>query len=340
MSILADTQQHARQRLTDGSDDDAWALVLAAGEGSRLRALTMTPAGAHVPKQFCSLLGGASLMDEALERAESVAPRGRVCAIVAAQHRRWWERLPERLPASNVIVQPENRGTANGILLALTRISERDRNARVVLLPSDHHVEDEPTLAGSLRCAGEHLRLRPDEILLLGIQPGEADPELGYIVPGRRFPQGTLGIAEFVEKPTAPIARQLIEKGALWNSFILAATAGALLRLLRQRFPEIVDAMRDVVRRDRHRPDNPIATARLYAHLPSLDFSRDVLSTEREPTLRVLAVPECGWSDLGNPTRIAATLRQARSTQHLGRSAFGRSAQISLAARLKAVRQA
>lgn len=279
-------------------------------------------------------------MDEALERAESVAPRGRVCAIVAAQHRRWWERLPERLPASNVIVQPENRGTANGILLALTRISERDRNARVVLLPSDHHVEDEPTLAGSLRCAGEHLRLRPDEILLLGIQPGEADPELGYIVPGHRFPQGTLEIAQFVEKPPASIARQLIEKGALWNSFILAATAGALLRLLRQRFPEIVDAMRDVVRRDRHRPDNPIATARLYAHLPSLDFSRDVLSTEREPTLRVLAVPECGWSDLGNPTRIAATLRQARSTQHLGRSAFGRSAQISLAARLKAVRQA
>src|SRR6188768_774946 len=340
MSTLADPQQYARQRLTDGSNDDAWAVVLAAGEGSRLKALTMTPAGAHVPKQFCSLLGGPSLMDEALRRAESVAPRGRVCAIVAAQHRRWWERLPERLPASNVIVQPENRGTANGILLALTRISERDRNARVVLLPSDHHVGDEPRLADSLRCAGEHLRFRPDEILLLGIQPGEADPELGYIVPGDRFRQGTLEIAKFVEKPAAPIARQLIEKGALWNSFILAATAGALLRLLRQRFPEIVDAMRDVVRRDRHRPDNPMATAGLYACLPTLDFSRDVLSIEREPTLRVLAVPECGWSDLGNPTRIAATLRQVRTTQHLRKSAFGRSAQISLAARLEAVRQA
>jgi mannose-1-phosphate guanylyltransferase len=170
---------------------------------------------------------------------------------------------------------------------------------------------------------------------LLGIQAGEADPELGYIVPGDRSRQGTFEIARFVEKPTAPIARQLIENGALWNSFILAATVQALLRLLRQRFPEIVDAMRDVVRRDRHRPDNPIATAGLYSCLPSLDFSRDVLSNEREAALRVLAVPECGWSDLGNPKRIAATLRQARTTQRLGSFAFGRSAQISLAARLE-----
>jgi mannose-1-phosphate guanylyltransferase len=338
MSTLAELQQHARQRLIDRNDgdDNAWALVLAAGEGSRLRALTMTPGGTHVPKQFCSLLGQSSLIDEALDRAESVAPRARVCAIVAAQHRRWWERLPERLPASNVIVQPENRGTANGILLSLAHIAERDRNARVVLLPSDHHVEDEATLADSLRCARANLRSRPHEILLLGIQPGEADPELGYIVPGRRSPQGTFEIAKFVEKPSASIARQLIETGALWNSFILAASVQTLLRLLRRRFPEIVDAMCDAVRRDRHRPHNLLATAGLYARLPSLDFSRDVLSNETEPTLRVIAVPECGWSDLGNPTRIAATLRRSRTFEQ-ARYAFRRSAQISLAARLEKV---
>jgi mannose-1-phosphate guanylyltransferase len=338
MSTVAERQHDGSQGHLDRSDGDdtVWAVVLAAGEGSRLKALTMTPGGTHVPKQFCSLLGGSSLIDEALDRADSVAPRGRVCAIVAAQHRRWWERLPERLPASNVIVQPENRGTANGILLSLAHIAERDRNARVVLLPSDHHVEDEPTLRDSLRCAGALLRSRPDEILLLGIRPGEADPELGYIVPGARSPQGTFEIAKFVEKPKALIARQLIETGALWNSFILGASARTLLRMLRRRFPEIVDAMCDAVRRDRHRPDNPVATAALYACLPTLDFSRDVVSNATEPTLRVLAVPECGWSDLGNPTRIAATLRRARTIEQV-RSAFRRSAQVSLAARLEKV---
>jgi mannose-1-phosphate guanylyltransferase len=342
MSARADSLQYARHRLTDRNDnaDDAWALVLAAGEGSRLKALTMTPSGAHVPKQFCSLVGGPSLMDEALDRAESVAPAERVCAIVAAQHRRWWERLPERLPISNVIVQPENRGTANGILLALTWIAERDSNARVLLLPSDHHVEDEPKLAVSLRSAREHLGVRGDEILLLGIQAREPDPELGYIVPGERSAQGIFEIAKFVEKPAAPLARRLIERGALWNSFILAAAARTLLRLLSRRFPEIAGAMCDAVRRDRHRPDDPIATARLYACLPSLDFSRDVLSSVRESTLRVLAVPECGWSDLGNPTRIAATLRQARPAERRGKFAFGSSEHVNLAAQLERARRA
>ena len=68
-----------RQLLADGRDREAaamstWALVLAAGEGSRLRALTTTN-GVAVPKQFCSLQGGPSLLQEALHRAEAVAPR-------------------------------------------------------------------------------------------------------------------------------------------------------------------------------------------------------------------------------------------------------------------------
>ena len=55
-----------------------WALVLAAGEGSRLRALT-THGGIAVPKQFCSLQGGPSLLQEAILRAEAVVPRQRIC---------------------------------------------------------------------------------------------------------------------------------------------------------------------------------------------------------------------------------------------------------------------
>ncbi len=329
-----------RQNPLQGSVDlnegeSAWALVLAAGEGSRLKALTMMPSGVHVPKQFCSLLSGPSLVHEALHRAQFIAPRERVYTIVAAQHRCWWERLPGQLSASNVIVQPENRGTANGILLGLTHIAERDRNARIVLLPADHHVREEPTLAASLRCAVEHLRLRPNEILLLGIAPDEPDPELGYIVPGDRARLGTFEVSQFVEKPTTPRARELIENGALWNAFIVAATAQSLLDLLAIRYPEIVTAMRDVVRRDLHRPDNPIATAELYECLPSLDFSRHVLGNGREARLRVLPVPPCGWSDLGTSTRLAETLRQVRGDRRPRETVLGMSTPLSLAARLE-----
>jgi len=73
------------------SGANVWALILAAGEGSRLRGLTTTPGGLSVPKQFCSLQGGPSLLEETLWRAESVTQRRRMVTVVAAQHRRWWE---------------------------------------------------------------------------------------------------------------------------------------------------------------------------------------------------------------------------------------------------------
>jgi mannose-1-phosphate guanylyltransferase len=324
-----------RSGLATGNEN-AWAVVLAAGEGSRLRALTMTPSGVHVPKQFCSLLSGPSLLHQAISRARSIAPNERICTIVAAQHHRWWASLP----ASNLIVQPENRGTANGVMLALLHIQERDPCAQIVLLPADHHVQDEPTLAESLRCALMHLRMRPHETLLLGIEAEEPDPELGYIVPGDRSRDGTFEVLQFVEKPSAERARELIDNGALWNAFIVAASVRALLHVLAGRFPEIVSEMRAAVRKDLLCPPNATATAELYERLPHLDFSRDVLGNGQDANLRVLPTPQCGWSDLGTSKRVDKTLRQVRSRPRSMEASVSVNTYISLAERLEGLRGA
>jgi mannose-1-phosphate guanylyltransferase len=84
---------------------DTWAIVLAGGDGSRLRALTTTVSGVAVPKQYCSMWGGASLLEDALIRAAAVAPLRRICTVVAAPHRRWWSISLEHQPSENVIVQ-------------------------------------------------------------------------------------------------------------------------------------------------------------------------------------------------------------------------------------------
>ena len=310
--------------------NNTWALVLAAGEGSRLRSLTTTDNGVAVPKQFCSLHGGPSLLQEALHRAEAVAPRSRICAVVAAQHRHWWEGPLWSLPASNIVVQPENRGTAIGILLPLLHIAARDPEARVVLLPSDHHVHDEATLARSLRQAAVQAARRPDEIFLLGVEPEEADSELGYIVPERSDLRGTFYVSQFVEKPSYTLARQLLAQGAMWNVFIMAGSVRAFLRLFERRFPEIVMDMRGVIRHALQMTDDDVATLDLYERLPSLDFSRHVLEAQ-ESYLRMLPVPQCGWSDLGTPKRVAETLSripQAAASAH----AFVASAFVNLAA--------
>jgi mannose-1-phosphate guanylyltransferase len=286
-----------------------WALVLAAGEGSRLRALTTAASGTSVPKQFCSLYDGPSLLQEALGRALAVAPEAQICAVVAAQHRHWWGGALSSLPAKNVIVQPQNRGTAIGILLPLLHILSRDLDARVVLLPSDHHVREETLLTAAMRDALEQLAWRPRESVLLGLQPEEPNPELGYIVPGASDGRGALMVTRFVEKPSPAIARELIAAGGLWNAFIVVSTALALLELFLARAPGIVNAMRRALRSDEEAHSGGTAIGELYRKLPILDFSRDIIAGQ-ELALRTLPVPPCGWSDLGTPKSVARALSQ------------------------------
>jgi mannose-1-phosphate guanylyltransferase len=286
-----------------------WALILAGGEGSRLRSLTTTVAGVAIPKQYCSLRGGCSLLHEALKRAESIALPQQICAVVASQHRDWWQTALQQLPPKNVVIQPGNCGTASGILLPLLAIMTWDPDGTVVILPSDHHVEDEAILAGALREAVRSLGLHPNDVLLLGIAPDEPDPELGYIVPGMTDGKGTAAVLKFVEKPQAAEAKKLIAEGALWNAFIMAGRAEALLSLFAENAPELLLRMRRALEESSQRSD-PATLEHLYRTLTPLDFSRHILRGQ-EAHLRVMRVPPCGWTDLGTPKRVAVMLGRA-----------------------------
>jgi mannose-1-phosphate guanylyltransferase len=284
---------------------NTWAVVLAAGDGTRLSTLTTDSDGNPVPKQFCSLNGGGSLLHEALQRATRVVPRERVCAIVADQHRPYWRLDLWALPAGNVIVQPSNRGTAHGVLLAVLSILERDPFARIVFLPADHYVADESALAGSLRETAALLNRNTQGLVLVGIEPDEPDPELGYIVPGQMLGDGSYAVEQFVEKPQPRVASDLLSSGALWNSFIFAANGAWVLGLLRQRIASSVEDIATALARD----DRSHALAQVYERLDSVDFSRAIMQGA-EKSLRVIAAPQCGWTDLGTPKRVADTLRR------------------------------
>jgi mannose-1-phosphate guanylyltransferase len=279
---------------------NTWALVLAGGEGTRLHGLTRNVHGVLVPKQYCTLQGGPSLLQEALQRAATVASMQRVCTVVAAQHRQWWTSMLGYLPNRNIIVQPHNRGTAHGILLPLLKIAERDPDATVVLLPADHYLRDEDAMTAALRQSAELAHENPDSIYLLGIEPDEADAELGYILPASRMRNRSVAVLRFIEKPTEARARALIGQGALWNSFIMAASARALLALYRGGFDSAIGMMRSL---------EGEAFERAYEQLSCVDFSRDVLQGN-EAMLEVLPVAACGWTDLGTPKRVGMTLQR------------------------------
>jgi mannose-1-phosphate guanylyltransferase len=277
----------------------SWALVLAAGDGTRVSALTRDAGGMVVPKQFCRC-GGTTLLAQALSRAGRLVPPSRTVTVVAARHRAWWRPELEALPASHAVVQPDNRGTAAGVLLPLLSIARRDPRATVVLLPADHLVADEEVFAAASRAALRETARRERVVTLLGITPDHADGDYGWIVPADGRPFGP--VARFSEKPGAEAAAALQRSGGLWNSFVLAARASTLLSLYRGRLPALLRTLTEATELEARGRRGAVAAA--YATLPIADFSRDLLQGS-EAWLRLLAVPPCGWDDLGTPERLA-----------------------------------
>lgn len=309
------------------STDNLWTVVLAAGDGTRLAALTLDAGGQAVPKQYCSLRGGPSLLQEALDRASHLAPPSRTCVIVAQGHQRYWKPLAAALPDANLIVQPENRGTLHGILLCVAAIVQRDPTARIVFLPADHHVANEPALRIALQGFGRAINLHADRLLLLGIAPDEPDSELGYIIPGNRLDGEAHDVTCFVEKPDAPRARDLIAGGAVWNSFIFGAHARMLRDLLHAHAPDALAAVSAALSAGVAR-DETLALA--YRTLPNRDFSRDVLQAS-SGHLGVMIAPACGWTDLGTPRRVGETLARLQQPTRRRRPARSGPAYVNLA---------
>ncbi len=304
---------------------NTWAVVLAGGDGSRLREMTATATGEVIPKQFCSLQRETCLLEDAVKRAENVAMPQHICSVVAEQHRRWWNGALKNLPTQNIFVQPKNCGTAHGIVLALLQVEKRALNPVVVLLPADHYLTDETTMARSLRIAANLAADNPGLVYLLGAEPDHPDEELGYIVPIEQRRDSPSGVMRFAEKPTTEEARVLIREGALWNTFITAGSVRGLLGLFEGQFESTVKAMRHALDLAQGEPGQSAALELLYADLESRDFSRDVLQRQ-EQKLQVLRVPSCGWTDLGTPKRVEETIRnltQMRSPTTTMHSAIG-----------------
>ncbi len=289
-----------------GTQSAVWAVVLAAGPGRRLSSLTTDAGGRVVPKQYCALAGGPSLLRRTLTRLARVVDPDRTVVVVSSAHRAWWQAELADIPPTNVVIQPCDRGTACGVLLPLITILHRDPEARVLVSPSDHYVRNEDTLvrsmAHALACVGE----RPELLLVLGIGADHAETEYGWITADPEGEGPVREVTSFVEKPDAKRARELLEGGALWSSFIFMATAKTLMTRYRRSLGWLVDRFdlafefsggtrRDVI-------------DQLYDGLPSVDFSRQMMQPD-DAAFSVLAVPPCGWTDLGSPKRVIECVR-------------------------------
>jgi mannose-1-phosphate guanylyltransferase len=286
---------------------ERWALILAGGEGRRLRSLTETITGEPVPKQFCAVVGGETLLERTRRRAALAIPPARTLVVLTRRHERYYRSLVAAMPPHCAVVQPEDRGTGAAILYGLLRVASMAPMASVAILPSDHWVSNDAAYMRHVATAFDATRARPDLLVLLGIEATSADRDYGWIVPGPPIPETPLArVARFAEKPSASEAQALFERGGLWNSFVMVGRVTAFLAAIRRATPEIEEAFA-AVRAVLGTAGERMAMRVLYGRLEPLNFSEHVLQS-RPANLAVLPVGDVEWSDWGTPERVLDTL--------------------------------
>ncbi len=278
------------------------ALILAGGDGTRLRDLTRRISGMPMPKQYCRIDGEHSLLESTLDRVAPIAPLERTLAIVNRDHLPLARGQLARLPERNVVVQPANRDTGPGIVLSLLELERRDPNAWVCLFPSDHYIADGRAFQSAILRAVHTVAQHPHRLVLVGIAPEHPDTGMGYIEPTAPLAAADariFGVRAFVEKPTPDLARSLVGRGSLWNSFVLVGSVARMLELLERERPADVARMRAAI-------TSPSDLERAYETLDAWNFSSGFLSLIADE-LAVVRADDTGWCDWGTPEAIERT---------------------------------
>jgi len=288
-----------------------WAIVLAGGDGVRLRPFVQEVLGADRPKQYVPLIGKQSLLRQTLDRVGLLVPPERTVVVSKESHAAWVAAEIEGQPTPTVLLQPEDRDTAAGIFLPVHWIWANDPEAVVAILPSDHFVLEEGAFAAHVAATMGFATQHPGWLVLTGARALAPEQEYGWIEPGERLARLLDGdvyrALRFVEKPSAQVAAACLARGWLWNTFVMAADIDTLLDLEQQHLPQLRERLGVVgvfagTRREQW------AIREAYRGLPSRNFSRAILQARLDQAA-VATLPAITWSDVGSPRRLLALLQ-------------------------------
>lgn len=302
---------------------DRCGIVLAGGEGKRVRPFIHRVWGEDLPKQYVNFTGTHSMLEHTFHRVEKLIPQDHLFTIVDQAHLEYTEvgRQLSSRPKGTVILQPCNKDTAPGLLLPLMHVYKRYPESVVVIFPSDHFIVEEDLFMGYVDLACHIVERDPSSLLLLGINPYGPEPEYGYIVPGEYTNHGSppfvRNVLGFIEKPRIDLAQRLFQMEGLWNTMVMVFKAKTLLDLAKKILTSLYPSFERILEAIGSSREADVVEG-VYRNLRSLNFSRGFLEALpiRFPSqLNVLMVREVFWSDWGSEQRIVGDLRK---TGHLG----------------------
>ncbi|HMF12142.1 MAG TPA: mannose-1-phosphate guanylyltransferase, partial [Gemmataceae bacterium] len=223
------------------------ALVMAGGGGTRFWPRSRRKR----PKQFLTLTGDRSLLQQAFDRIEPLAPPERTWIITGAAYTDETRSQLPSLQAERVVGEPCGRDTAACIGLGAALIAAEDPQAVMLVTPADHLIEPARELGRAAQVAERMAEEHPAALVTFGIVPTYPATGYGYIQRGGEV-ASRQGIAvhrvqAFREKPTADTAERFVASGDyFWNSGIFVWKAATILDALRDNQPKLYAAVRRV----------------------------------------------------------------------------------------------
>jgi mannose-1-phosphate guanylyltransferase/mannose-6-phosphate isomerase len=273
------------------SADKIYPVVLSGGSGTRLWPLSR----AALPKQLLALQGEKTMIQETALRAKLKGAE-RPLLICAEDHRFI---IAEQMQAvgvapRSIVLEPEGRNTAAAAAVASLLIAEADPHGIMLLLPSDHIVNDLAAFADAVERAID--AAKHGSIVTFGIEPEGPETGYGYIQRG----EGTAGVfrvKQFVEKPDASTAAEYVASGDhYWNSGMFIFRADIMLAELAVHAPGMVEACKRAVEAAKRDMDFIRLDAGSYGVVDSISLDYAVM----ERTKLAAVVPcKIGWNDVG-----------------------------------------
>jgi mannose-1-phosphate guanylyltransferase/mannose-6-phosphate isomerase len=267
---------------------DVDAFILAGGAGTRLWPLSRLQS----PKQFLQLAGPESLLESTIGRLRPLLPDTRITVVTSSGSTKG--PAYELLRKHPLLLEPASRNTAPAIALAALSLRLARRDPVMLVLPSDHVIQDVAGFQKSLQDAVN--AARDGGLVTFGIPPTFPATGFGYIKcePGSASVRRVL---RFKEKPAHETAvRFLAEGNHFWNSGMFVWKASAILGEIERAMPALASVVEGIARGVATGETFEEATAKRFGAAPPVSIDYGVL----EHAERVFMVPgDFGWSDVG-----------------------------------------
>ena len=277
-----------------------YAVIMAGGKGERF----WPRSRGHRPKQFLSLLGENSLLQQSCERIQEMFVPENIMVVTGREHLVLARQQLPALSAENFIIEPVGRNTAPCIGLAALHLCRRDPEASMVVFPADHLVQGRD---GFLNCLETGLRLAETAKTLVTIGIGPTRPETGYgyiereeeSLPGD---MPVFKVRRFVEKPDLDKALAYLRSGRFfWNSGIFIWKAGLILEKIEKHLPKLYRGLTAI---EAHigTAEEQDAMERIFPSLTSVSVDYGIMEKEKD----ILVIRgDFGWDDLGSWAALA-----------------------------------